>query len=78
MSLFGRVGDVARCPSSLSPSEIVKFREMLEHRIESRAAPLTAIPDEHKALIAKLVHERSVNYTVLLSYSCFLLNACTA
>lgn len=46
--------------------EIVKFREMLEQRIDSKAAPLTAIPDEHRPLIAKLVHERSVRCTHLV------------
>jgi len=39
-------------------SEIVKFREMLERRIERRDPPLTTCPDEHKPLIAKLANER--------------------
>ncbi|KAI0340582.1 hypothetical protein BDW22DRAFT_1359974 [Trametopsis cervina] len=37
--------------------ETVKFREMLEQRIEAKDTPLKTIPDEHKPLIAKLVHE---------------------
>ncbi|KAI0747928.1 chromatin assembly factor 1 subunit A-domain-containing protein [Daedaleopsis nitida] len=37
--------------------EIVKFREMLEERLSSRLPPMTAVPDEHKPVIAKLVHE---------------------
>ena len=39
-------------------AEIVKFREMLEQRIERRDPPLTACPDEHRPLIAKLANER--------------------
>ncbi|KAI8998819.1 hypothetical protein BD414DRAFT_433013 [Trametes punicea] len=37
--------------------DIVKFREMLEQRVEAKQPPLTAIPDESKPVIAKLVHE---------------------
>lgn len=37
--------------------EIVKFREMLEGRIEKQLPPLDVIPDEHQPLIAKLAHE---------------------
>ncbi|KAI0336329.1 hypothetical protein GY45DRAFT_1315657 [Cubamyces sp. BRFM 1775] len=37
--------------------EIVKFREMLEHRLEVKEPPLDMVPDEHKPVIAKLVHE---------------------
>ncbi|KAI0361890.1 hypothetical protein OH77DRAFT_1499732 [Trametes cingulata] len=37
--------------------EIVKFREMLEQRLEAKEPPLTSVPDEHKPVIAKLVHE---------------------
>ncbi|KAI0374685.1 hypothetical protein BV20DRAFT_986430 [Pilatotrama ljubarskyi] len=37
--------------------EIVKFREMLEQRLEAKEPPLSAVPDEHKPVIAKLVHE---------------------
>ncbi|KIK06499.1 hypothetical protein K443DRAFT_674158 [Laccaria amethystina LaAM-08-1] len=37
--------------------EIVKFREMLEGRIEKQQPPLDVIPDEHQPLIAKLAHE---------------------
>lgn len=38
--------------------EIVKFREMIEQRIERQDPPLTSIPDEHKPLIVKLAQER--------------------
>lgn len=41
-------------------AEIVKFREMLEDRINQQLPPLTAFPDEHRPLIAKLAHERFV------------------
>ncbi|KAI0781133.1 hypothetical protein BD413DRAFT_21920 [Trametes elegans] len=37
--------------------EIVKFREMLEQRLEAKQPPLEAVPDEHKPVIAKLVQE---------------------
>ncbi|KAF7791279.1 hypothetical protein EIP86_002293 [Pleurotus ostreatoroseus] len=37
--------------------EIVKFREMLEQRIQANSGSLAGIPDDHKPLIAKLVHE---------------------
>ncbi|KAH9952186.1 hypothetical protein B0H21DRAFT_17436 [Amylocystis lapponica] len=37
--------------------EIVKFREMIEERMERKASPLSAVPDEHRPLVAKLVHE---------------------
>ncbi|OSD02875.1 hypothetical protein PYCCODRAFT_1435163 [Trametes coccinea BRFM310] len=37
--------------------EIVKFREMLEQRLEGKEPPLSVIPDEHQPVIAKLVHE---------------------
>ena len=43
------------------PTEIVKFRDMLEDRINQRLPPLTAFPDEHRPLIAKLAHERFVH-----------------
>jgi len=39
-------------------SEIVKFRQMLEQRIERCDPPLTAFLDEHHPLIAKLANER--------------------
>ena len=42
-------------------TEIVKFREMLEDRINQQSPPLTAFPDEHRPLIAKLAHERFVH-----------------
>ncbi|THG98582.1 hypothetical protein EW026_g3635 [Hermanssonia centrifuga] len=37
--------------------DIVRFREMLEQKVETKAHPLSAIPDEHKPVVAKLVHE---------------------
>ncbi|KAI0797807.1 hypothetical protein C8Q75DRAFT_739751 [Abortiporus biennis] len=38
--------------------EMVKFRELLEQKLESKSEePLTSIPDEHKPLIVKLVYE---------------------
>lgn len=39
-------------------AEIVKFREMLEQRLEAKEHPLSKVPEEHKRVIAKLVHER--------------------
>ena len=49
--------------------EIVKFREMLENRINQQSPPLTAFPDEHRPLIAKLAHERSMHLShVAFSY----------
>lgn len=39
-------------------AEIVKFREMLEQRLEAKEPPLSKVPEEHKRVIAKLVHER--------------------
>lgn len=41
-------------------SEIVKFREMLEERIEKKEPPLSELPGEHKPVVAKLIHERCV------------------
>ncbi|KAF8136408.1 chromatin assembly factor 1 subunit A-domain-containing protein [Boletus edulis] len=37
--------------------EIVKFRDMLDSRIQSQDQPLTSIPEEHKPLIVKLAQE---------------------
>jgi hypothetical protein len=57
---LSRVRDVA----SIEPNEaenhaeIVKFREMLEHRFERNDPPLTVIPEEHQPVIAKMAHER--------------------
>lgn len=52
-------------------AEIVKFREMLEQRFERNDPPLSAIPEEHKPIIAKLAHERfyrfHFNFTELLT-----------
>lgn len=39
-------------------AEIVKFREMLEQRLEAKEPPLSKVPEEHMRVIAKLVHER--------------------
>lgn len=39
-------------------AEIVKFREMIEQRIENQEPPLQSIPEEHLPVIAKLGHER--------------------
>ena len=38
--------------------EIVKFRELIEERLERSDSPLTELPDEYRPLIAKLAHER--------------------
>ncbi|KIJ69338.1 hypothetical protein HYDPIDRAFT_105932 [Hydnomerulius pinastri MD-312] len=43
--------------ASETMQEIVKFREMLDQRVESQDQPLTSIPDEHKPLIVKLAQE---------------------
>ncbi|RXW17972.1 hypothetical protein EST38_g7884 [Candolleomyces aberdarensis] len=37
--------------------EIVKFRAMLEERLENEESPLTELPEEYGSLIAKLAHE---------------------
>lgn len=39
-------------------AEIVKFRELIEQRLENSEPPLTELPEEYKSLIAKLAHER--------------------
>lgn len=56
-------------------TEIVKFREMLEQRIERRAPQLSVIPEEHRPLIAKLVHERYATSTAW--FSVFVTMACS-
>ncbi|KAJ8597869.1 hypothetical protein M405DRAFT_778944 [Rhizopogon salebrosus TDB-379] len=43
--------------SSEAMQEIVKFREMIEQRLDRQDPPLAAIPDEHKSLIVKLAQE---------------------
>ncbi|KIM80821.1 hypothetical protein PILCRDRAFT_822100 [Piloderma croceum F 1598] len=48
--------------------EIVKFREMLEQRIERGNLPLTAYPDEHKPLVAKLANESDKTAAVLAKH----------
>ncbi|KAI0831100.1 hypothetical protein BC628DRAFT_1352269 [Trametes gibbosa] len=37
--------------------DIVKFRDMLEQRLQAKEPPLTHVPDEHKPVFAKLVQE---------------------
>lgn len=44
-------------------AEIVKFREMIDGRIERKDPPLTVIPEEHKRVVALLAHERCVPRT---------------
>jgi chromatin assembly factor 1 subunit A len=51
---------------SFSNSEIVKFRDMLEERISKQEPPFASFPNEHKPLVAKLAHERSVLSVMLL------------
>lgn len=48
----------------LLTSEIVKFRAMLEDKINAKETPLSVFPEEYKPLIAKLAHERSVLLTM--------------
>ncbi|KAF9227860.1 hypothetical protein BS17DRAFT_877944 [Gyrodon lividus] len=43
--------------ASETMQEIVKFREMLEQRVQNQDQPLTSIPDEHQPLIVKLAQE---------------------
>ncbi|EIW84959.1 hypothetical protein CONPUDRAFT_149822 [Coniophora puteana RWD-64-598 SS2] len=43
--------------SSETMQEIVQFREMLKEHVDNQRLPLTAMPDAHKPLIAKLAHE---------------------
>jgi hypothetical protein len=45
-----------------SPTEIVQFRTLLSDLLEKKASPLTAIPDEHLPVVAKLVHERYLRF----------------
>ncbi|KAG1891349.1 hypothetical protein F4604DRAFT_409243 [Suillus subluteus] len=54
--------------SSEAMQEIVKFREMIEQRIERQEPPLTAIPDEHKPLIVKLAQESEKGVTPLAKH----------
>ncbi|KAG2061654.1 hypothetical protein BDR06DRAFT_925552 [Suillus hirtellus] len=54
--------------SSEAMQEIVKFREMIEQRIESQDPPLTSIPDEHKPLIVKLAQESEKGVTPLAKH----------
>ena len=48
--------------------EIVRFREMLEERLSGKELPLSVVSDEHKPVIAKLVHERCV--APLVAFAC--------
>ncbi|KAG1756444.1 uncharacterized protein EDB91DRAFT_1212997 [Suillus paluster] len=54
--------------SSEAMQEIVKFREMIEERIERQDPPLTVIPDEHKPLIVKLAQESDKGVAPLAKY----------
>ncbi|PPQ77583.1 hypothetical protein CVT25_011375 [Psilocybe cyanescens] len=45
--------------------EIVKFRAMLEDKINAKETPLSVFPEEYKPLIAKLAHESDKTLTVL-------------
>ena len=51
--------------------DIVKFREMLEGRIDAHEPPLAEIPEEHKPVIVKLAHER-YGSELYLGYEVFL------
>ncbi|EGN95488.1 hypothetical protein SERLA73DRAFT_113060 [Serpula lacrymans var. lacrymans S7.3] len=48
--------------------EIVKFREMLDQRIEKQELPLATIPDDYKSLIVKLAHESDKAVTALAKH----------
>ncbi|KAF9566259.1 hypothetical protein CPC08DRAFT_657870 [Agrocybe pediades] len=48
--------------------EIVKFRSMLEERISNKEAPLSAFPQEHFSVIAKLAHESDKTLTALAKH----------
>ncbi|TFK27333.1 hypothetical protein FA15DRAFT_635715 [Coprinopsis marcescibilis] len=48
--------------------EIVKFRDMLEKRIEAKRKPILDIPDEYKPVIAKLAHESDKGATPLAKH----------
>ncbi|KAF9246469.1 chromatin assembly factor 1 subunit A-domain-containing protein [Melanogaster broomeanus] len=43
--------------ASETMQEIVKFREMLDQRVQNQDQPLASVPDEHKPLIVKLAQE---------------------
>jgi hypothetical protein len=49
----------------LDPPDIVKFREMLEQRLQRQETPFASFPDEHRPLIAKLAHERFAEFRVI-------------
>ncbi|KAJ7063141.1 chromatin assembly factor 1 subunit A-domain-containing protein [Mycena amicta] len=48
--------------------EIVKFRDLLEDRVAKKAEGLSAIPEEHKPVIAKLVHESDKTLSALCKH----------
>ncbi|KXN82550.1 hypothetical protein AN958_02401 [Leucoagaricus sp. SymC.cos] len=48
--------------------EIVKFREMIEQRVEKQEPPLQSIPNEHLPLIAKLGHESDKTLAALAKH----------
>ncbi|THH14718.1 hypothetical protein EW146_g5662 [Bondarzewia mesenterica] len=48
--------------------ELVKFRELLEERIEKQEPALTCVPEEHRPLIAKFVQESDRSISALCKY----------
>ncbi|KAJ3506634.1 hypothetical protein NMY22_g17184 [Coprinellus aureogranulatus] len=48
--------------------EIVKFRELIEERLENSEPALTELPDEYKSLIVKLAHESDKALTTLAKH----------
>ena len=55
---------------NLGNVEIVKFREMLEEKIERKDTPLDAFPDDHRPLVAKMVHERCNSLIIVFKFFC--------
>lgn len=69
-----RIHSIARCHYwKHTLVEIVKFREMLEQRLEEKQSPLETISDDFLPLIAKLVQERSVPWHHIFALSSFAL-----
>lgn len=54
-TIFRRFAQVSGLTSLV---EIVRFREMIQERIDKQEPPLQSIPDEHLPLIAKFGHDR--------------------
>ncbi|KZT28551.1 hypothetical protein NEOLEDRAFT_1175854 [Neolentinus lepideus HHB14362 ss-1] len=48
--------------------EIVKFREMIQQRLQDREPPLNTIPSEHKPVLGKLVHESDKSLSALCKH----------